>query len=275
MKETVFFLNMFPDYEPPEALQSVLSQAAIVAADIDPQHRSVEVAIHSEQYIPMGQLRSVADDLRNAYGLRALEITSTHPAHQLRMVQPEELMALFVAQNSMNRAILAGAEWRWEEDTLHIQLRGNGVKDLSEAVANVRTDLRQRFAAPVEISIHAGEALEGKALFDAMNRMRGTYLQHTPGAAPSTEKAVPAKSESNTFYGKPIRTPAIPMKELSLDMGSVTVEGKVFAVEHKELKKRNAWVINFDMTDNSGSIRVNRFMEAGEAKPILENVKVG
>ena len=65
------------------------------------------------------------------------------------------------------------------------------------------------------------------------------------------------------------------MQELNLDMGSVIVEGKVFAVEHKELKKRNAWVINFDMTDNFGSVRVNRFMENGEAKPILENVKEG
>ena len=65
------------------------------------------------------------------------------------------------------------------------------------------------------------------------------------------------------------------MKELNLDMGSVIVEGKVFAVDHKELKKRNAWVINFDMTDNRGSIRVNRFMESNEAKPILDNVKVG
>ena len=30
------------------------------------------------------------------------------------------------------------------------------------------------------------------------------------------------------------------MKELNLDMGSVIVEGRVFAVDHKELKKRNA-----------------------------------
>ena len=65
------------------------------------------------------------------------------------------------------------------------------------------------------------------------------------------------------------------MKDLNLDMGSVIVEGKVFAVDHKELKKRNAWVISFDMTDNYGSVRINRFLEAGEAKPILDNVKMG
>ena len=274
MKETVFFLNMFPDYEPPETLKSVLSQAAIVAADIDPASRSVEVAIHSETYIPLHDLQSVSDDLRNAYGLRKLQITAAHPAHQLHAVSPDELMQLFVAQNSMNRAALAGAQWSWEGEKLTIQLMGNGVKDLQEAVPAVCRFLRQRFAAPVEIEIEAGKGLEGQELFDAMERLRGTYLQSVPSASAPAKAAAP-KQESTAFYGKPIKTPAIPMKELSLDMGSVTVEGKVFFVEHKELKKRNAWVINFDMTDNTGSIRINRFMEANEAKPILDNVKVG
>ena len=274
MKQQVYFLNMFPDYEPPEALQSVLSQAAIVAADIDPEKRSVEVAIHSEVYIPMAALEVVAKDLRYSYGLRQLHITATHPAHQLHQVNHEELMTLFVAENSMNRSALAGATWHWEGEKLTIKLLANGVKDLREAVPAVCRNLRERFAAPVQIEIEAGNSLEGKALFDAMDRMRDTYLQSAPSAA-APQKAAAPKQESNTFYGKPIKGNAVSMKELSLDMGSVIVEGKVFAVEHKELKKRNAWVINFDMTDNSGSIRVNRFMEANEAKPILENVKVG
>ena len=114
MKEQVYFLNMFPDYEPPEALQSVLSQAVIVAADIDPESHSVEVAILCDVYIPMAQLEEVSRELRLSYGLRRLNITATHPAHQLQNVAPEELMGLFVAENYMNRSALAGAQWRWE-----------------------------------------------------------------------------------------------------------------------------------------------------------------
>ena len=37
MNKTVFFLNMFSDYQPPEPLNGMLSQAAITAADIDPE----------------------------------------------------------------------------------------------------------------------------------------------------------------------------------------------------------------------------------------------
>ncbi len=274
MKESVSLLQMFPDYEPPESLKSVLSQAAIVAADIDPDSRAVSVAIHSEVYIPKGELDAVAASLRDSYGLRRLSLTATHPAGQLKMVTGEELMALFVERNSMHRAALAGAQWYWQEDTLYCKLAGNGRKALEESAPAVCCQLQERFATPVHICFEAGNALEGKALFDAMEKIRGERLAATPVAAPQAAKK-PAGQESSAFYGKAFRGQAVPMKQLNLDMGSVIVEGRVFAVEHKELKKRNAWVINFDMTDNYGSVRINRFMESGEAKPILENVKVG
>ena len=52
MENEVRLLNMFPDYQPPESLQEVLAQAALVAADIDPEKKMVVAAIHSETYIP-------------------------------------------------------------------------------------------------------------------------------------------------------------------------------------------------------------------------------
>ena len=274
MTEQVCFLNMFPDYVPPEELKEALSQAAIVAADIDPATRSVSVALHAEQYIPVRLLEQAQREIAISYGLNKLSITTTHPATELTKLEPEELMGLFTTQNSMCRGSLAGAKWEWEDHTLHIHLRANGKDILLEAVPAVSRQLQERFATAVAIEIHAGDILEGQALFDAMEQMRDTMLTQLPKVTPA-----PAKKEQSAdnpaIYGKPFKGNAVPMKELNLDMGNVVVEGRVFAVEHKELKKRNAWVINFDMTDNHGSVRVNRFMESGEAKPILENVKVG
>ena len=108
-----------------------------------------------------------------------------------------------------------------------------------------------------------------------MERMRSTMLSEFPTSAPQQQKKEATPAQTDCFYGKVIRIPVTPMKDVTLDMGTVAVEGKVFAVEHKELPKRNAWVICFDVTDNTGSIRVKRFLENNEAKPILENVSVG
>ena len=265
---------MFPDYAPPEELLQALSQAAIVAADIDPERGRVDVAIHADTYIPQRHLDKVAQDLCQIYGLRSLTVTATYPADQLSRIEPEELMALFVRENSMHRGALAGAQWSWEGQCLTVKLLGNGVEALKESEPAVCRALRERFAAPVTIRFEAGQALEGQALFEAMEKMRGTVITARPAPAEAAKKPA-SQPESAAFFGKPIKAPVTPMQEVTLDMGSVVIEGRVFAVEHKELKKRNAWVINFDMTDNYGSVRINRFMEANEAKPILENVKIG
>ncbi len=276
MKDTVTFLQMFPDYEPPEALKCALSQAAIAAADIDPESKTVEVAIHSQVYIPKYELDGVAEALRQSYGLKALRLTATHPADQLKQVNAQELMLLFVEQNSMHRGALAGATWSWQENTLQVKLRGNGLKALQESAVAVQRNLQERFGTPVQIQFEAGQALEGKELYDAMQKMRGDLLSAAPAsAAAAPKKAAQSQTDAAAFYGKPFKGQATSMKGLNLDMGSIIVEGRVFSVEHKELKKRNAWVINFDMTDNNGSVRINRFMENSEAKPILDNVKVG
>ena len=275
MKEQVFFLNMFPDYVPPEGWETVLTQAAVVAADIDPVKRNVELALHSDTYIPKRVSDAIGKDLQDTYGLMNMEITVSHPADQLDAVEPEELLAMFVERNSMHRAALAGAQWSWTGEHLLVKLRGNGVKELEETAVSVCRDLQQRFAAPVRISFEAGEALEGQALFDAMDKMRQSMLEPHAISVIAEKKAPAAQPESVAFYGKPIKGQVTSMKDVTLDMGNVIIEGRVFAVEHKELKKRNAWVINFDMTDNYGSVRINRFMEANEAKSILDNVKVG
>ena len=275
MKEQVFFLNMFPDYAPPEELNDALSQAAICAADIDPMKKRVCVALHSDTYIPGRLLQQISGEIRDSYGLNAVELTATHPATELQRIEQEELRDLFVAQDPMARASLAGAVWTWNDTELTVKLAANGRKELEESIPAVQNILRERFAAPVTIRIEAGKALEGQALLDEMNKMRSAIIAERPAAAVTAKKSAPAQQQSEAFYGKPFRGPVTPMKDLNLDMGSVMVEGRVFAIENKELKKRNAWVISFDMTDNTGSVRINRFLEANEAKPILDNVKVG
>ena len=275
MEEQIFFLNMFPDYEPPEELYAALSQAAIAAADIDPETRSVHVALHSERYIPQRLLEQVRKDICGLYGLQKLELTATHPESELQKIEPEELMWLFVSRNSMARGSLAGAKWEWNEQNLTVKLAANGKETLLEHIPSVEKVLRERFAAPVHITVEAGNALEGKALFAATESMRESEFQKLPAVSARPKKEDKSAAPSETFYGKPFKGTPVPMKELSLDMGTVIVEGKVFAVDHKELKKRNAYVVKFDMTDNTNSVRISRFMEANEAKPILENVAVG
>ena len=254
----------------------VLSQAAIAAADISAEERSVHVVVHSESYIPQRLLDQAAKEISGLYGLRRMNLTATHPASELQKIEPEELRDLFVMCDSMARGSLAGAKWEWSGESLTIRLAANGKAALMEHVPAVQQNLRERFAAPVTIAIETGNELEGKALIDAMQTLREETIRKMPAVSAAQEKREEKpQTQSEAFYGKPFRGNAVPMKDLTMDMGTVIVEGRVFNVEHKELKKRNAYVVKFDMTDNTNSVRISRFMEANEAKPILENVAVG
>ena len=183
MDRQVYFFDMFPDYEPPEELYDALSQAAVVAADIDAAARSVSVVMHSPLYIPRRVLDQAAKEIMGPYGLAKLELASTHPESELHKVEPMELMNLFVSRNSMTRGSLAGAKWVWEDCQLTVKLLANGKKDLEELIPAVQNVLREQFAVPVSIRIEAGENLEGQALLERMQAMRSTLMESAPAAA--------------------------------------------------------------------------------------------
>ena len=275
MEHNVYFLNMFPDYEPPEVLQGTLSQAAIVTANLDAATRRIEMELFSGQYIPLRHLNEARRDIASIYDLRELRLTIRHPHDQLHYIEADELRDLFVRETPMARGSLAGARWEWEGDFLTVHLKANGKQPLVECAPKVARELGERFDCTVEISIEAGNCLEGQALFDAMEKMRGSMIESLPVAAPAAKKEVQAPVVTDTVFGKPFKGTAVPMKDVNLDMGNVIVEGKVFAIDHKELPKRNAVVIKFDMTDNTSSIRISRFLEKKEAEPIMKEVQVG
>ena len=168
MKKQIYFRNMFPDYEPPEEVEALFSQAVIEAADLDPLMGWVIVAIHSPRYIPTRFLDQAAHQIGKIYGLKHMELTATFPETELQKMETGDLMRLFVAENSMLRATLAGARWEWYGTDLTIYLRANGKKAVEEAIPKVEHTLREWFAAPVNILVQAGENLEGAALFEAV-----------------------------------------------------------------------------------------------------------
>ena len=180
MAEQIGLLNMFSRYEPPEELYDVLSQTLVTAADIDPATRRIGVTATSDNYISYRDLEQVAESIGVVYGLRSVSLDVKHPSHQLSKVEPDELMRLFVTEDSRTRGSLAGADWVWEENQLTIHLKGNGKAELEMCVPAVKFILSNRFGVDVQIQICPGESLEGQALFDAMEKMRSDVIAELP-----------------------------------------------------------------------------------------------
>ncbi len=112
---------------------------------------------------------------------------------------------------------------------------------------------------------------------DAFRRteaLRREAMKHIQTVQPR-EKAA-GKRGGGLIYGRrEIKGQPVPMAGLNLDMGTVLIEGDVFDIKHRKMKNREAWSINFDVTDYTGSIRVSKFCQGEEAKPFVSHIDMG
>ncbi len=269
MTEFIPFLQMFSKYVPQEQLQSILEQTQICNAELDMEARAILLEVTCPEYVSRRELEGICQELQGYYDVRRVEIFPHFPSEDLTKIEPEELMQFFVDQDSRARGSLAGCKWSWEGETLRMELVGNGKKDLESAVPSLRRYISDRFDRKISVEIQANQELHGTELFQKMEQMRQEMVSNLPKVeAPvqhkerpqnSVGKTVSAPAGADTIFGKPFVDRTIPIKEVTLDLRTVCVAGRVFSVDHKELTKNNAIVVNFDITDYTSSIRINRY----------------
>ena len=281
----VYFPALFPGFPLPEELVEALGRLAVVHAELDRETRTIRLDAQAEQYLAEKQLQALCRDIEKEYGLRELKLSVRYPASELPNMDFRDLAQVFIRAFSPSAAILAGAGYEVTDEAVVIRLKANGKDSILQNAKKAEQFLRDRFGVSKKIEVEAHSNLEGRALFEETARIRAEALKNAPaitasvpqGGAKSSGGAAstPAEPTGALFYGRPFAGKPVRMEELNLDMFRVIVEGKVFAVQHRELKKRGAWVICFDMTDYTSSVRVNQFMEAAKAKPIIDNVQPG
>ncbi len=129
-----------------------------------------------------------------------------------------------------------------------------------------------RMAAPVELHLIESALQEEYSLSGAE-----VHMEYT--GAPRAAKAAEKGPESTVLMGRAIKRKTVPISSLTLESGRVAVEGEVFAVASREITKRAAYVLNFDITDHTGSLRVSKFIVREGSEDLIrkleEKVKPG
>lgn len=148
-------------------------------------------------------------------------------------------------------------------------------KEIATLYHMSKVSLRWNQEEGEEATLEAPEMIEEESeedVFLRTERLRKQAMQQVEAARPKENK----QGKFKQIYGtRTIRKKPVSMCKLELDMDIVAIEGDVFFVEHKDLKKRNAYVICFDVTDYTGSIRVTKFMPKEEGQAIVDQVKKG
>ena len=121
-----------------------------------------------------------------------------------------------------------------------------------------------REARTLEVQIECGETLP-QAAQDALQQMLAQQydlrrvLLHFRGMNAQ-------KGDSGMVWGKPFTGKVTPIRELNIKMGNAVVEGRVFKAECYETRRKGMWTLNFNITDEHGSVAVRKAMDEKEAK---------
>ena len=121
-----------------------------------------------------------------------------------------------------------------------------------------------REARTLEVQIECGETLPQTAQ-DALQQMLAQQydlrrvLLHFRGMSAQ-------KGDSGMVWGKPFTGKVTPIRELNIKMGNAVVEGRVFKAECYETRRKGMWTLNFNITDEHGSVAVRKAMDEKEAK---------
>ena len=233
------FLTLFSAWTPGEELSALVGDYLVTGAVIDKHTRSIRAAVECPALPGEDLRRTVERSLALAYRVERVE---------LELSAPEPASATGDAAGRGPAPAVPEAPAVSEPPAAPETPAADPVPEDPAAAAFRRT-----------------EEIRRKALAE---------LKLAP--RPAGRKSGNGGGKGKLIYGRhPVSKDPVPMSELELDMGAVVVEGDVFAVDHKELKKRGAWVVSFDLTDYTGSVRVNKFFPGDEGKPIVEGVKKG
>ncbi|MGN8874434.1 PolC-type DNA polymerase III [Pseudoflavonifractor sp. HCP28S3_F10] len=231
------FMELFSAWRPEPALLPALRACMVTGAVIDRGARTLQAELECPLPLGEGVRTTLEGALAAFYRLTRVELLANSPVSvEPAVISPPESAAPPAAECIPAAAESPAASTEGEHPTV----------DTGAAEAFARTEaIRQ----------------------EALKKLR------TAKPSGGEKKAQP---KSKLLFGKrEVKGIAVPMHTLELDMGTVIVEGDVFAVDHKELKKRGAWVVSFDMTDYTGSVRINKFFPGEEGKPIVDGVKKG
>ena len=138
--------------------------------------------------------------------------------------------------------------------------------------AYVVSGVLDREARTLEVQIESGETLP-QAAQDALQQMLAQ--QYDLHRVLLHFRSDTRKGESGVLWGKAFTGKLTPIRELNIKQGSAIVEGRVFKSECYETRRKGMWTLNFDLTDENGSVAVRKAMDEKESKVLGSAVSDG
>ena len=289
---------------PLEQFQEDFSKAFITNLQYHKSDRRVELCLDICQQVCPDRIMQLEKTLADYFSARV----DIKPAFSIPLPKEldewhKEMLNCYICRNKSHLApFLKNAQYRLEGRNLTVCLPGTAASVLEASGAGnyIAKVFRMLFRSDVRVSFsrtgdpeheaidYIAEKLENEARIVAqVIREEGPKSASKNGSAASAVKekgrarygkkgAARGKDANgrNVIFGRPFSGESLPMIEVDINSGNVTLSGEIIKFETRELKNGRT-LLSLDITDRTSSLTCKAFPKETEMEVLKEKLKPG
>ena len=239
-----------------------LKDAQVEEVTLDKSSRSMQLCLRLQRVCPAPVFDKLSGVLRDMYELKKVVVCPVYPDTCFGEDGFASLIRRIKKHFPKTNGFMDGAKWEITEGGLNITLKTIGSHHLGGVADYIQNTALNEYGLTLRVQIIDAE---NTALAEEEEKRK----QHREKAIAKAIEQMPAVKSSSksvgsngcrTFMGKAANIKTTPMEQLAEQTGKVSVTGRVFFNGSREITGRSAFVLSFDMTDYTSSVRVNQFM---------------
>ena len=266
-------------------------------------HQQMICHVAYDAPMPRAHLEELGKEIACAYGLTRFSIAPRYECDTLSTKYIEQLRADLCHRMPSAAGLLADSQWELAQDNhLRISMGETARGYFSVALRQMQEQISAETGCNVIVEAVPFADEKVTQILQTQKEERAAALRAASEALPTpapaeeknkkTVKSRPAREETgyqrpkvekvaddNLILGKLYTEEAVAIRDALGAFDRVTIEGDVFFVDHREIvskKSGKEWIkLAFDITDNTNSIRVSKFMAKEQAGDLVSAIKTG
>ena len=265
-------------------LREILSGGTVERIFLDEDTMKLDISARFDRYVEDKFILSAQTEIKNAIGLNKVIIKPYfHKSAFSENCVPQLVRA--VKENiAAANGFLENAKTEISENSFKITVY-NGADILVEAGTKefLEKYIRECFGVAVAVEIKG----ENTATLDSPEYVQmqkdGIKIDVTAVSEPPKPKKPEREYEdlpisltnAKVIYGNKIKSKPVPLSDITIEDGNVTVWGKVFALDMRDTRDGKRKIINFNITDKTNSYTVKIFEATQNCEQLVANLADG
>lgn len=271
------FLEIFGEYIATERYRSMLSNTFFTELNINKEEQSITATLHIDKFENIMCLKAVANEIKFSLKMKRVEFEFVLPPEELTYSCFPMLLKVVKKSVPQTNGFLDDVETSFVDDVFTI----NFLKSGRDICANAKADrfleeyVLQHFDRKIQVELTGKDSDADEFIKKQKEIDRANQPVKPPEENPNFEGVPLDFSSVKTIYGQFRYEKPKAMSEVTFDGGDVIVWGDVFKYEKRETKDGKRYIINFNITDNTGSFTCKFFGLKEELEYIDGKVKEG